>query len=302
MLKQQVFLLGILLVCATVVISDDNEEFPSLSGAYLGQTPPNSVPQVFAANIISTDLKELNSVFSPDGKEFFFARMVKEDFCVIYHSRLIDDHWTVPRVAPFSGEYSDVDMAFSPDGKKLYYCSNRQGSIGKMDIFVSHKIDGEWSSPENIGNVINSEGVELYPCVTKDGSMYFSADRPGSLGKRDVYYSQNINGTFQTPVWTGSTINSVYGEGDPFVAPDESYMIVSCWGKPDSLGRSDLYISFRNEDGKWSTLVNMGPTINSSTTDYCPMVTPDGKYLFYTRNDDIYWVSLDVIWQFREES
>jgi hypothetical protein len=97
----------------------------------------------------------------------------------------------------------------------------------------------------------------------------------------------------------GESINSEYAEGDVLIAPDESFIIVNCSGRPDTNGRSDLYISYKKEDGTWAELKNMGNKINSSGTDYCPMLTPDGKYFFYTRTDtgngDIYWVDAQII-------
>ena len=76
-------------------------------------------------------------------------------------------------------------------------------------------------------------------------------------------------------------------------------MIVSSSGRPDSLGSADLYISFKKEDGSWTNLKNMGSTINSRELDYCPMLSPDGKYLFFTSkrsgSGDIYWVDAKII-------
>ena len=71
--------------------------------------------------------------------------------------------------------------------------------------------------------------------------------------------------------------------------------------RPDSRGEADLYISFRQEDGSWGPGVNMGDTINSSEQDYCPMVTPDGKYFYFTQGDDLMWVSADIIDTYRQQ-
>jgi len=69
--------------------------------------------------------------------------------------------------------------------------------------------------------------------------------------------------------------------------------------RPDGLGRGDLYVSFKHEDGSWSKSMNMGPQINTVHHELCPYVTSDGKYFFYTSNEDIYWVSTDIIHQLR---
>ena len=79
-----------------------------------------------------------------------------------------------------------------------------------------------------------------------------------------------------------------------FIAPDESYMIY-CSIRKDGLGKGDLYISFKDNKGDWSEAVNMGNSINTENHELCPFVSADGKYLFYTSNGDIYWVSTKIL-------
>ena len=129
--------------------------------------------------------------------------------------------------------------------------------------------------------------------------MYFQAVRENTFGSRDIYYSRKTESGFSEPIHLGPEINSEYSEGDVCIAPDESFMIVNSSGRPDDLGNSDLYISFKEEGGSWTELKNMGIPINSPETDYCPTLSPDGKYLFFTSkrtgNGDIYWVDAKII-------
>ncbi len=124
-------------------------------------------------------------------------------------------------------------------------------------------------------------------------------------GKADIYRSRLDDGVYQIPENLGPIVNSEHYEGDVYVAPDESYMIVSIYGREDDLGDGDLYISFRNSDSAWSPPKNMGPGINSDKRDFCPMVTPDGKYLFFSSKrlgvGDIFWVDADVIEALRDD-
>ena len=119
------------------------------------------------------------------------------------------------------------------------------------------------------------------------------------IGRRDVYKSVLRNDRYSKIENLGSNVNTRYDEGDAFIAPDESFIIVCGMGRPDCLGSGDLYISFRKEDGGWTMYQHMGKSINSPFSDYCPYVTPDGKYLFFTSRrtgaDDIYWVDAKVI-------
>ena len=93
-------------------------------------------------------------------------------------------------------------------------------------------------------------------------------------------------------------INSRQYEADIFVAPNESFVIF-CSSRNGTLGRGDLYISFRDDKGHWSAAVNMGNKINGRGHELCPYVTADGKYLFYTSNGDIYWVSSSIVEDYR---
>jgi Tol biopolymer transport system component len=125
------------------------------------------------------------------------------------------------------------------------------------------------------------------------------------VGGSDIYRSEYGSGQYKKPENLGRAINTEANEGDVCVAPDESFLIVSSSGRPDSYGKGDLYISIRQKDGSWSYAENMGETINSSETEYCPMLSPDGKYLFFTSrksgNGDIYWVDARSIQNLRQK-
>ncbi len=79
----------------------------------------------------------------------------------------------------------------------------------------------------------------------------------------------------------------------PYIAPDESYLIVDA--QPDGMGKSLLFISFKNENGDWSKAKRFDETINKTFTENIPYVSPEGKYFFFHRNNDIWWVSAKVI-------
>ncbi|WOE76224.1 hypothetical protein [Alterisphingorhabdus coralli] len=298
-------LLTSLLLCTAPATAQ--EEWPELSGPYLGQEPPGMEPQVFAPGLISLDdERELNSVFSPDGKIFMFSRVVNGVFKMFYSRLRDDDSWQEPRMAALSKTYpghSEVDMVFSPDGDWLYFISDRplKGySLERHNIWRSKVTPNGLLTPEPLGPEINTAGHDLYPMLVGDGSLYYSANGEETIGARDSYRAQYSNGTFETPVNLGPAINSDMDEGDIYVSPDESYIIHVSSSRPDGLGDGDLYISFKQADGSWGQGVNMGPTINTAGIDYCPMVTPDGKYLFFTRGNDIMWVDAAIIDTYRQ--
>jgi len=140
---------------------------------------------------------------------------------------------------------------------------------------------------------------QYYPTLSFDKTLYFSTQRSNSIGQRDVYKATLRNGKYDKIENLGLNVNTKYDEGDAFIAPDESYIIVCGMGRPDCLGSGDLYISFRKKDDDWTKSKHMGNRINSPDSDYCPYVSPNGKYFFFTSRrtgaDDIYWVDAKVI-------
>ena len=96
------------------------------AGIYMGQQPPGLEPEIFAPGVISTAMSELNSVFTPDGKEFYFAVSRGRHFgYTIFVTRLIDGRWSAPEVPSFAAGVSAVDMSVTADGSRLYFCSNK---------------------------------------------------------------------------------------------------------------------------------------------------------------------------------
>jgi ankyrin repeat protein len=275
-------------------------------GPYLGQAPPRDVPVMFAPNLVSTERGELNAVFSPDGREFYFARSDGQRRSIL-QAREQDGAWGRPGRVSFAGDYSAVDMAFSPDGARLYFCSDRppagSGEAKKdHDLWVVTRTTQGWSEPTNLGDAVNSPADDYYPTFTAAGDLYFSSKREGGKGGNDIYRSRFVDGKLQAPENLGAPINTDRWEFDPFIAQDGSFLLFAS-SRPGGLGDSDLYISFRGADGSWSEPRNLGAPVNSIGPDYTPMLTPDGKYLFYTSGptgpDDLYWVDARVLDRFR---
>ncbi len=91
--------------------------------------------------------------------------------------------------------------------------------------------------------------------------------------------------------------------GDFYVAPDESYLVIYST-LPGNLGQGDLYVSFRRPDGAWTDLRNLGPAVNTPGYDFAPSLSPDGRFLFFTRDrgdsqGDVYWIPASVIQKLR---
>ena len=188
----------------------------------------------------------------------------------------------------------------------MYFISQKalegSGAKNDYDIWYVEKQDETWSTPINAGPNINSSRNEYYISFTENGTMYFSSNKVTSKAEEnsfDIYFSTTKDGAFQPATKLGPAINTSHYEADVFIAPDESY-IIFCATRPEGLGRGDLYISFKKEDGTWTKSINMGDKINTKGHELCPFVSMDGKYFFYTSNQDIYWVSTKVFAELKE--
>jgi Tol biopolymer transport system component len=178
-------------------------------------------------------------------------------------------------------------MSLAPDGSKFFFCSRRPLQEGEapnenFDFWMSEKTGEGWGTPQHLGDGVNSDSEDFYPVFTNLNHLYFNSQREGR-GTNNIYRAQYNDGKFGKAVKLGPAVNTEYREFDPYAAPDESFIIFAS-ERPGGLGRSDLYISFKKEDGAWTPAVNMGERINSEGSDFCPMLSPDGKYLFFTSN------------------
>lgn len=275
-------------------------EFPGLSGPYLGQEPPGMTPEKFASGILSADDGDtINSVFSPDGKEFYYVFL--EDQSPRYNLRFTkieDGTWSRPKPLLASDKYSVADIALSPDGNRLYFCSDMptfwEDAQG-FDIWYVERTGSGWSEPINAGQNINSPGGETQPSFTTNGTMYFPSWHKGSQTESvDLYYSEFVDGEFVAPVRLPDSVNSQYNEGNSFVAPDGSYILFARWDMPESIdGGKGLYISFRNPDGSWTRAVNTAPVL--AIRGSLAALTHDGKYLLWSTREGIHWVDVRAL-------
>lgn len=271
---------------------------------YAYQNPIN-LPQLFAPGIITLeDVGEYCATFSGDGREVYYTvrNFRKRPVTTIYYSRYESGKWSTPVVAPFSGRFEDADPLISPDGQTLIFASRRPIGEGpqrlRQDLWQVKRQKNGWSAPENLGAVINTEDYnEIYGSLTADGTLYFASDRPGGMGKSDIYRSRRINGRYQTPENVGSEINSANTEGNPFIDPQERFLIFYS-ARTRGYGNTDLYISYR-VDGKWSTPRNLGGLINSEDQEFAPTISPDGNYFFFARAQgrkaDIFQVDISAL-------
>jgi hypothetical protein len=251
------------------------------------QFPHSDSVVLFAEDVISLAYHERDFTLSPSGDELFFSvQHQRTGFTVILGSKKISDRWTKPEVALFSGNYSDFEPSFSPDGAQLYFSSNRPKGEGTetsdFDIWYVDRLNDGWGDPVNVGSPVNTDKNEFYPSVAKNGNIYFTAERSSGIGREDIHMSQFENGNYTEPVALDTAVNSLLYEFNAFVSPDEDFLIFTSFGRKDDMGRGDLYISFKDSNGNWMPAKNLGEKINSRYLDYCPFVSYDKQYFFFT--------------------
>ena len=189
--------------------------------------------------------------FSPDGKTMVFAKgntgkRKGANNVDLYLSRFRNGEWTEPTQININQPDSwESSPAFSPDGRTLYFASNRKGGFGGLDIYTAQMDSrGRFSRVRNMGPDINTSGNETFPYVSENGKLYFSSDGHPGYGMLDIYVVNRSNG--KTVVENlGQPVNST---GDDFgiflFKPDRGFFTSNREG---GKGDDDIY-TFINED------------------------------------------------------
>jgi Tol biopolymer transport system component len=249
----------------------------------MAKKPPLK-PEFFLPSILATHLNERDLAISADGNEIYFTVVAPQNaFSTIFYCKKQGSLWSKPQAASFSGQYSDLEPSLSPDGKKLFFASKRPVD-GKekndYDIWYVQRKGGGWSDPVPLGPEVNTDQDEFYPSISQSGNLYFTAAYHMENSKEDIFMAAATPTGYKPAVALDTAINSKTYEFNAYVAPDESYLLFTAYGRTGDLGRGDIYISFR-EDGQWQTAMPI-TSINSDRLDYCPTVSPDQKMLFFT--------------------
>ena len=285
----------------TIAQTNQKEETISSDhkGEYLGLKRPGLIPLKFAPGFVSSSENyEFSSTFSPNGDEFYFSRHLQKGSDLptitrIMVTRRVDNFWTVPKPVSFSSKHKDLEPHITPDGKRMYFNSNRplpgKTEKNRHGLWFVERIDRGWGEPQYFG-------TGMFVSATTDGTVYYT----------DVYDRKIRHGIVKRRFKEGRHLglekleekfNQFYA-GHPVIDPDENFILFDAFNpKGQGSGNEmDLYVSFKGADGTWSEPINLGDSINKAGGGSgMASISPDGKYLFYSNNGDLYWVSAEIV-------
>ncbi len=285
-MKTNICVLNLLLFVLTVFNNcAQKSEFPVLKGPYLGQKPPGITEEVFAPGIISYGFQEHSLSVSPDESELFYVTSdAGYSLYRIIHLKKVNNLWSAPQIASFSSDYNDLCPLFSPDGRRLYFVSTRPlpgQSKGKEvgRIWYVEKNKDSWGEAVYLEIPLPLDANIANPSISANGTLYYQYSNGGKGW--DLYQSRFINGKYTEPTNLGDKINTIHNESAPFITPDESFLLFHS-NRPGGYGGMDIYVSFILADSSFCQPINLGEKINSKANDWRPILTPDGKYLFFS--------------------
>jgi Tol biopolymer transport system component len=246
---------------------------------------------------------ESNGTFSADGNTFCYVRCsVRRLPRVggIFITENTTQGWTAPKLIKSirEKEPSAWGPCLSPDANSIYFTRGLVEPASKRNLYRSDwTVDG-WSDPQSLGPPFSSPLPEFTCSIAMNNNLYLCCMREGWDERSTIWVVPFVDNTWSQAYHI--SLNHPQAN-DPGIAPDESFMVFTAINLPGGYGHRDLYLTQRLPDGTWSTPQNMGPRINSKFIEHSPRISPDKKFLFFTRSDgwdprkhsaDIYWVEL----------
>lgn len=179
-------------------------------------------------------------------------------------------------------------QCFSLDGRYMFFIAcGRSDGIGACDIYYSIREGNKWGKAINPGAPLNSRHWETYPSLSPTGEyLYFASNRPGGLGKSDIWRCKvtiKDNGLleFSAPENLGKPINTAEDELSPFIHADDHTLFFSSKGMK-GLGKYDIFVSYRDDEGKWSEPKNLGYPLNSCRDEIGFVMNAKGDKAYYS--------------------
>lgn len=181
-----------------------------------------------------------------------------------------------------NSRYNEGAATISADGRVLIFTSCDQGkTFGSCDLFISTRKGMLWSKPFNMGSRVNSPYWDSQPSLSADGkTLYFSSERPGGMGRKDIWMSERLESGWTKPENLGGKINTPGNEITPYIHVNGRTLFLSSDGRP-GFGRLDLFVA-QKEDTLWSKPVNLGTAVNNNEDQLSWVLNADGSRAYYS--------------------
>ncbi|WP_462151505.1 hypothetical protein [Pseudoalteromonas xiamenensis] len=280
-----------------VVVSAMNNGYANPNGeifkqVYLGEQQPAMSPKVFAPNIISLSGRYEGVIsFTPDLKEIYFGANDSENKTHIYHTKFTGQTWTPITLIDFTKgrKEEEIHPFVSSDGNKIYFTA-LSSDLTYNKIWYVNKTPSGWSDAQALPAPVNEDQV-FFPIQSRSGDLYYYNLTKGRN------YKATANGEHFS---SSEELNIDFGV-HVSISPKEDYLVMNARNNTETGRRdNDLFVSFKTKQGTWGMPINLGGTVNSNYNDKTPTISPDGKFLFFGRDEadgkaNIYWVSTEVI-------
>ncbi|MBY6189243.1 serine hydrolase [Microbulbifer agarilyticus] len=259
---------------------------------YFDQELPGAKAKLFAKDTVSvTGRYEYGIAFSKDLDEMYFSGQQDGKPAAIYSSKLVDGAWQPIKQEAFTKGQKAGEMQpfFSPDGKQLFFTAYNADFTDTKFWTVGRVADG-WGAAKKLASPINDSEV-FYSTLAGNGDLFFT-----NIIDSSVYHAPLVDGEYPKVDKAGIELG-IHG----FISPQQDYLLVDAKAAGGERKDSDIYVYFKQPDGGWSKPVSLGSEVNSTHSETVPSVTPDGKYLFFSRYDEeggisnFYWISSEVI-------
>jgi len=296
----------IVLCCVLAALGCDKKT--QYHRTYLGQEVPGLTAVRFAPEILTNDNQPHSRLsISPNHNALYWSAYVgQESMTIGLLSKFDGKKLSKPEPKPFSEELDIRGPVFNSDGNRIFFSGVYP--VPELDdkphggIWYVQNTGGLWGDPVPVIATMDSLWQTGSPAISRNGNLYFSAVRMGELAPK-LYFSEHANEEYSTPQELGEAINSGVCL-DPFVSPDENFLLFVGHDWEGGHGSGDIFISFKDADSSWGDPVNLGLAVNSENFERFPSVSPNGKYIFFLRatsssfpsdSTHFYWVDSEIL-------
>jgi L-ascorbate metabolism protein UlaG (beta-lactamase superfamily) len=278
-----------------------------------GQAPPGPEPVKFWPGVLDVDRCPHGQLaFTPDGGGVFWSAILRPGpEQTIYVSSFDGKAFSKPVVAPFAATKGNGGPAFSPDGKRLFFNAELPPSAGssakRTAICYVERIASGWTQPVPIESTVDDRMTKGQVSVARNGNIYFTA-RVLTERAPGIFICRYTNGKYLAPEKLAGPLATLPLVLDPWVDPDEKFLLVSCPPQEGPPLRTDIGISFRQPDGSWGIPVRLGGAVNTEAFERFPSLSRDGKFLFFIRSLSeqfvgdqayFYWIDAQILKAFK---